>query len=354
MNPDIRKIARPWTEEEYRNRHEISYSMISKYARLGFEGYLKLNDKEESESLSFGSALDCYLTDRENFSKTYNVAEKPFKISGKTKEVLEYVAKLQYSCLDRVNSDAWIRAFDEIDYYSNLPYSSRLNKFKRDGKFIPEYEEYHKFLLNSMGKIGLTMDEYNSIQSCEASIRTNGWASMYFFNDTLGNNEEVHYQLKFNAILNGVGYRCMADAIYINHETKEIIPIDLKTTSKPEWKFPMSFIEWRYDIQARLYWRVINANIKHSKEFYDYKLSDYRFVVVNRFRPSCLVWKFSATKNIGEIIIPAPKRSNIILKDPYDDGRELHELLISSASVPSGIKQNGENDILTYLKKLVN
>ena len=49
--------------------------------------------------------------------------------------------------------------------------------------------------------------------------------------------------------------------IVVDHNNKTIQPIDLKTSGHPEWDFYHSFILWHYDIQARLYWRIIKDNI---------------------------------------------------------------------------------------------
>ena len=39
----------------------------------------------------------------------------------------------------------------------------------------------------------------------------------------------------------------MADELIVNHERKIIIPVDLKTSSKCEWDFYKSFVDWRYE-----------------------------------------------------------------------------------------------------------
>lgn len=35
--------------------------------------------------------------------------------------------------------------------------------------------------------------------------------------------------------------------IIVDHDNKVIIPIDLKTSGKPEWDFYKSFVDWRYE-----------------------------------------------------------------------------------------------------------
>ena len=73
--------------------------------------------------------------------------------------------------------------------------------------------------------------------------------------------------------------------LYVNYEHKTIIPIDLKTSSKKEWDFPKSFIEWRYMIQACMYWFIIRQNLDNDEYFKDFKLENYRFIVINKETP---------------------------------------------------------------------
>ena len=57
------KTALNISEQEYRSLPYLSYSKIAKYEREGFMGYLALDDDESSPSLTFGSAVDCLLTE---------------------------------------------------------------------------------------------------------------------------------------------------------------------------------------------------------------------------------------------------------------------------------------------------
>ena len=49
----------------------------------------------------------------------------------------------------------------------------------------------------------------------------------------------------------------MSDLLIVDYKSKTVQPIDLKTSSHTEWDFFKSFIQWNYQIQARLYWRII-------------------------------------------------------------------------------------------------
>ena len=82
----------------------------------------------------------------------------------------------------------------------------------------------------------------------------------------------------------------MLDIVKVNHLYKTIIPIDLKTTGKPEYKFNGSYFEWNYWIQSPLYSRVLKDNLLKDEFFKDYELLPFRFVVINKLSLSPMVW----------------------------------------------------------------
>ena len=61
------------SEEEYRQDNSYSYSMLAKFNREGFENLDKLFDKISTPSLTFGSIVDCLLTDEQNFENRFVV-----------------------------------------------------------------------------------------------------------------------------------------------------------------------------------------------------------------------------------------------------------------------------------------
>ena len=138
----------------------------------------------------------------------------------------------------------------------------------------------------------------------------------------------------------------MADLILVDYNKKTITPIDLKTSSKPEWEFYKSFIEYNYQIQARLYWRIIRDNLSRDPYFKDFTLLDYRFIVVNRKTLTPLSWKCDFTTKIGDI-----EFEHAILRDPEDIGKELTEYLTSNNKVPIGININETNSLSKWLNK---
>ena len=65
-------------EPTYRADEALSFSSISKFYREGFSKLDQLFDKEESQALSFGSMVDCLMTEgEEEFNKRYFVCTIP-------------------------------------------------------------------------------------------------------------------------------------------------------------------------------------------------------------------------------------------------------------------------------------
>lgn len=129
--------------------------------------------------------------------------------------------------------------------------------------------------------------------------------------------------------------------IIVDYEDKKIIPCDLKTSSKTEWHFMDSFEQWNYMIQARLYWRIIKANLLNDSYFKDFTLENYRFIVVNRKTLTPLVWEFPLTQELGTLVDKEGKE----YRDPFEIGKELQSYLNFRPQVPKGIDKDGINII---------
>ena len=138
--------------------------------------------------------------------------------------------------------------------------------------------------------------------------------------------------------------------IIVDHDNKTIQPVDLKTSSHAEWDFFRSFIQWSYHIQGRLYWRIILDNIRRYREFDEYTLLPYKFIVINRYTLTPLVWDFEDTFVYGTLTYGI--NNQIICRDPFDLGKELHYYLTVHPKVPKEINVNGSNSLTKWLNTL--
>jgi hypothetical protein len=208
---------------------------------------------------------------------------------------------------------------------------------------IAEYYNALKHSDKTIVSVAMYQDAMNMVRALRESPATAGY---FADNDELSPIRR-YYQLKFKFSHNNVNYRSMADLIVADYENKIIYPIDLKTSSHTEWGFEESFLQWSYMIQSRLYWRNIRTNMDKDDYFKDFKLADYRFIVVNKNTLTPLVWEFPLTKSIGILI---DEKGNEY-RDPFDIGEELQGYLNLRPPVPNGINKDGVNIIKCLTKK---
>ena len=128
---------------------------------------------------------------------------------------------------------------------------------------------------------------------------------------------------------------------------KFVCPIDLKTSSHKEWDFYKSFVDWRYCIQAQLYWYIIRQNMDKSEYFKNFKLLDYRFAVVNNQiggDKTPLTWCFEETRSEMPFVYG---RNSI--PNSRDLVRQLDYYLKNTPKVPIGVKTNLPNNIKDWV-----
>ena len=332
-------------EETYRADSALSYSVLAKYEREGFSSLNKLFDKIETPSLTLGSAVDSIITGgKEEFKEKFMVADFP-SISDSLVKIVTALfnkyGKLELaSRLADIPDSEIIEATSVYSYQLNWKPETRAKVIKEKGK------EYFNLLFLAGNKTILNTTTYNTVVSMVDALKTKPATKWYFQEDNPFDNIERNYQLKFKANLNGIDYKFMADLLIVDYNNKIIYPVDLKTSYKHEYEFYKSFIEWRYDIQSKLYYRIIRYNLDKDDYFKDFKLDDYRFIVVSR---DCnpLVWVYPSTKSI--VSINTGRYNQILLRDPEIIGKELKDYLSSNPIVPNGINLVGVNNLNNWL-----
>ena len=345
MKKHIEEISWRVSEPEYRQDPALSYSTLSRYEREGFEKLDSLFTPVETPALTFGSAVDCLLTDgEEEFNKSYLVLDIP-AVEPAIEPIVKEVFRLygtQFTDLHSIPDTPLMSIIDSFQYQQRWRPETRCKVVREKG------QAYYHALFRAGSKTILTQELYAKVFACVSALRDSKQTKSYFEKDNPFGNIEHCYQPKFKALLGNVEYRCMADLLIVDHDKKTVHPVDLKTSSKLEYEFPKSFLEWRYDLQARLYWRIIRANMDKDSYFKDFKLLDYTFVVVskqsNPITP--LVWSFDKTQALGELSLGGKT-----LRDPQIIGEELTYYLKEKPLVPNGVTIYGTNSITQWFDK---
>lgn len=340
--PNLKSISWDVPEIEYRQYKAFSYSLLAKFAREGFEHLDTLFDRVSTPSLSFGSLVDTLITDKENFNNLYSIVDMP-TISDTIKSLCEelYYNNPHIISLSHYSIEDLGRFLVEKEYYPNYKIDTKVKKFIEQGSI------YYSMLSKASGKKLVDSFTYNQAEACCNALHSTPELAWVFKEDDPFDDTIQHfYQLKFKTkLINDIEYKCMADCLIVNHKDKTITPVDLKTSHTPEYKFYESFLKWRYDIQARLYWRIIQQNLAKSEEFKDYELLDYRFIVVNKDSLAPIVWTFKHTQDRGTLIIDG----KTYLEDPETYAWELNTYLNERPKYPITIDNPGNVEIESFI-----
>lgn len=339
---ELKDISWQVSEKKYRADPALSYSILAKYEREGFNKLDHLFDHISTQSLLEGSMVDCLITgSQDEFDDLYYVADYP-SIGDKEKQiVLTLYDRLHttYTQFSSIPYEEILSILCEFDWQKNWRDSTRVKVFsERVGSF-------YNLIIQADNKTVVDSNTYDRILKMVQTLKTSPTTQGYFADNDPMSSVKRYYQLKFRAKFESVCYRCMADLIIVDYEEKKVYPIDLKTSGHKEWDFQDSFEQWSYMIQARLYWRIIKANMSNDPYFKDFTLEDYRFIVINKESLTPLVWEFPLTRAKGILIDKEGKE----YRDPFEIGKELQSYLNFRPKVPVGIDRSGINTI-TCLK----
>lgn len=348
MMKSLRDISWQVSEEEYRADPALSYSTLARYEREGFNNLDKLFDRIETPSLTFGSAVDSIITGgQKEFDERFMVAEFP-SIPDSIVKIIKLLYKQYagtYRSLLNIPDNSIIRETEDQNYQMNWKPETRAKVIREKGT------DYYNLLFVAGDRCIIDTQTYQDVCNAVKALKESKSTQLYFADDNPFEPDiERLYQLKFKGEFGGITYRNMADLIIVNHKEKWVKPVDLKTSSHTEWDFYKSFVDWRYDIQARLYWAIIRQNMDKDEYFKDFKLLDYDFIVVNRRTLVPLVWTCPFTQAAGKLKFG--KNGQIEMRSPFVIGEELNSYLTSRPKVPIGISETGANDLRDWLNEL--
>lgn len=369
----LNDIALPISEDEYRKDGTMHYSTITTYERGGFYSIPNLFDRKESPSLLFGSVLDCMITGTtEEFESLYYVAdcpELPDTIANIVK-ALWGLYKTEYFSIFDIPDTVILATLDEANYGKTWRKETRINKIKTG-----ECNEYYTLLTIADSKTLIPSVLYNEAMKCAAALHDSPATGQLFAPNNPFDGIERLYQIKFRSYVKKVdgkydiisdntpalnttlikeGYvpfTSMMDLVYVDHNKKMVLPVDLKTSSHVEAEFEKSFAEWCYSYQARSYVHNLCSALKKDDYFKDFKVLNYHFVVVNKKTCIPLVWEYEDTFNMDTLYYG--RNNQIVCRHPFEAGIELNYYLNHpEIKVPLGIFIDKPNSLINKLKTL--
>lgn len=316
------------TEEEYRKYPCLHYSLLSDFTREGYKVLIDKEDVKESKSLLFGTVVDTLLTQNKEFDKLFYISsekldDKAFNVCG--------------TLYEKTKAEDWKdipeNLYPEVYKYLPASYKDETKHTKIVNILKSKYKEY----VNSKDKILVPYSTYEEALRCVQAL------TIKLMDKYWKNKEDYikfNFQYKFKAILNNnIEYKAMFDCIIVDYKHKIIHPIDIKTSSFPEYEFGKSFIKWNYQYQARLYVRILKKVLENT-EYSDFEIKPMTFLVVNKKSLNPMFFLFKDTFTLGDI-----KLGNTIGKDPEEIGLTIMNFINSKSTLPPGINEDDLNDL---------
>ena len=242
-----------------------------------------MNPKDEDTSyFRKGSAVDCLLTEPTEFDERYVLCtvESPGGMMGEfIKTYIHFTKEATNSkeCSEDTYTEEEIRQASYQDSGFKTKYETVIKKFE-----VPEIQEYVKFTIENKDKTLLSREEMTQTINMVNMLQQSPITEEYFKADH--DLRETKNQLKFEmswVTKSGKEYtiRGMLDKVIVNHKDKTVQAIDIKTTGKPVYSFPNSYIKYAYYRQAAIYQYFILNNFMDQINTNEYEVLPFKFIV---------------------------------------------------------------------------
>jgi hypothetical protein len=238
----------------------------------------------EKDHFVFGRAVDIMLVgNKEEFDDQFVRIPDTTKCSDTLKPIIDEIF-LTASLL----AEAEETTISLLEYYkTHILYKARAFNYYPNYKddtvvatVIKQGSEYFELLKTTVGKTPITETEYAKAVNCMMALKANDFTKKYTRKEKgieFWDRFIIQFEHKETKIKGEL------DRVVIDHNTKEITPIDFKTTSKSIYGFNSEFWKHRYDFQAATYYRglmfhpAVKALIENG-----YKLNSFKYVVVEK------------------------------------------------------------------------
>lgn len=268
------------SDEEYRNIDAFSYSLLK---TMDDEGPLSIlgQSKKSGPALEFGSLVDILITDPESKDTKFHTKtiDKPSASTLVLADTLVNDHLLLETPLEEVLSDEYIlKTIRNLKIWDNVKNLETL-KERYNTKLFKDYVEEK---IKANGKIIVSEETLTNAIQCANVLKEHPFTKDLFIpSDTL----EILKQPSIVYQHDGVVGKARIDLMHINHETKKIDIMDIKTGSELPSKFHSAFYKWKYYLQVISYTGAVSWVLNHSKEFNDYQINSFRFIYVSKKMP---------------------------------------------------------------------
>lgn len=283
----------------------LSFSKLALLDRSPKDFYKRYIEQEEvisdKHAVNLGSLVDCLLTEPDNLYSIFKVVShnEPTNLMKDYTDLFINYYKNLLADTDSELSDSEKQLAAHESAYTHGTF--KISSDKVIERFNKEAKDYAMDIVTAGDKIIVTTEDFLKASACSTALLNNKFTKDFLSHYIVGNKEKI-YQLEdtFEILDNGfpLTFKVKLDLVIIDHDNKTIQPLDIKTTSSSPYAFTKSMYSYRYDIQGALYSHYIKHVFKARKGLEDYKVLDFKYIVVNVDYPkNPLIWKLSYNDN---------------------------------------------------------
>lgn len=267
-------------DSEYRQIDAFSYSLLKAIDENGPIAMIEREDKK-SKAMEFGSLVDILLTNPENKDSIFHTKaiEKPTAMLLTLADSLLMDILLNDKTYDEIiNTETIHNKIAELKLWSNIKDPVKLQEKWQNTLFY----NYIKESIEAKGKIIVTPEILESAENASKVLITHDYTKDYFIETE---DIEILKQPVFLYNFKGVQGKAKIDILKINHKSKSIQIIDIKTGSELPSKFENSFYFFKYYLQVISYVLAIFYIKENIPEFKDYKIENFLFLYLSKKLP---------------------------------------------------------------------
>lgn len=241
--------------EYYLDKTRVSNSAIGWFLKSPKEYYERNNNglSMDSAAMRFGTALHCYILQRDEFKRIYRVRDFEVPTLKQQKDFcykfIEYRKSGKESITATKNDaiKAYSRSYSIAGKSEKVIYSSAIDMLLKYKTFIQQETNEER--------IYLTWSQFRKIVDLQRLAIKNDYAR-----PLLAANGDCEFHI--NWTYNGVHCKSLLDKVCIDKDSKTITLIDLKTTASIA-NFKHSVIEYGYRRQMMFYRLAIRHYMKN-------------------------------------------------------------------------------------------
>lgn len=255
------EITIPYYQDSSRiSNSSLGWFMESpKYFRQRLDGKI---EGETSKAMDKGTMIHMYLLQPDDFWKNYEILDFETPSSAQQKQFAEtYVANMHVEPILRA-SLAFSTAYSTKGKSEDKVSTEAL-------EMASKLDSYIKYLQVDKGKTVISWSDLNMLKTIYENVRIHKKANeLLLTKDDSPNviqNSEFHINWEYPKNYNNQTILCksLLDRVYINHETKKILLIDIKTTSSIK-DFRQSVDKYDYFRQMCYYWIALTWYFKNE------------------------------------------------------------------------------------------